>query len=202
MFSKAQHAAAACAVGVQRVHIINGREDEGLLAEVFSNEGIGTLIYANEYEQIRPARKKDVRAIQALTKKAVEAGELVRRTRTEIEKDLADYYIFEIDKNPVACVALHVYPAQQKGELASLYVDPAHENQGLGRKLLQFVENKARESGLNELILLSTQAFTYFQSKGGFSEGTPDDLPPSRREKYDHSGRNSKVLVKKLKAAG
>jgi len=50
--------------------------------------------------------------------------------------------------------------------------------------------------------LLSTQAFTYFQSKGGFSEGTPDDLPPSRREKYDHSGRNSKVLVKKLKAAG
>jgi amino-acid N-acetyltransferase len=202
MFSKAQHAAAACAVGVQRVHIINGREDEGLLAEVFSNEGIGTLIYANEYEQIRPARKKDVRAIQALTKKAVEAGELVRRTRTEIEKDLADYYIFEIDKNPVACVALHVYSAQQKGELASLYVDPAHENQGLGRKLLQFVENKARESGLNELILLSTQAFTYFQSKGGFSEGTPDDLPPSRREKYDHSGRNSKVLVKKLKAAG
>jgi amino-acid N-acetyltransferase len=187
---------------VQRVHIINGREDEGLLAEVFSNEGIGTLIYANEYEQIRPARKKDVRAIQALTKKAVEAGELVRRTRTEIEKDLADYYIFEIDKNPVACVALHIYPAQQKGELASLYVDPAHENQGLGRKLLQFVENKARETGLTELILLSTQAFTYFQSKGGFSEGTPDDLPPSRREKYDHSGRNSKVLVKKLKAAG
>jgi amino-acid N-acetyltransferase len=202
MFSKAQHAAAACAVGVQRVHIINGREDEGLLAEVFSNEGIGTLIYANEYEQIRPARKKDVRAIQALTKKAVEAGELVRRTRTEIEKDLADYYIFEIDKNPVACVALHIYSAQHKGELASLYVDPAHENQGLGRKLIQFVENKARETGLTELILLSTQAFTYFQSKGGFSEGTPDDLPLSRREKYDHSGRNSKVLVKKLKAGG
>ena len=202
MFSKAQHAAAACAVGVQRVHIINGREDEGLLAEVFSNEGIGTLIYANEYEQIRPARKKDVRAIQALTKKAVEAGELVRRTGTEIEKDLADYYIFEIDKNPVACVALHIYSAQHKGELASLYVDPAHENQGLGRKLIQFVENKARETGLTELILLSTQAFTYFQSKGGFSEGTPDDLPLSRREKYDHSGRNSKVLVKKLKAGG
>lgn len=200
MFSKAQHAAAACAAGVQRVHIINGREDEGLLSEVFSKEGIGTLIYANEYEQIRPAKKKDARAIQMLTKKAVEAGELVRRTRAEIEKDLGDYYIFEIDKNPVACVALHVYPAQRKGELASLYVDQAHENQGIGRKLTQFVENKAREIGLTELITLSTQAFNYFQAKGGFSEGTPDDLPPSRREKYDHSGRNSKVLVKKLAA--
>jgi amino-acid N-acetyltransferase len=148
---------------VQRVHIINGREEEGLLAEVFANEGIGTLIYANEYEHIRPAKKKDIRAIQMLTKKAVEAGELVRRTRADIEKTLADYYIFEIDKNPVACVALHVYPAQQKGELASLYVNPSDENQGIGRKLIQFVENKALETGLTELIALSTQAFTYFQ---------------------------------------
>ena len=201
MLSKARHAAAACAAGVHRVHIVNGREDEGLLAEVFSNEGIGTLIYANEYEQIRPAKKRDIRAIKQLTKKAVEAEELVRRTRTEIEKNLADYYIFEIDKNPVACVALHVYPAQQQGELASLFVDPSHEHQGIGRKLIQYIENKAREMGLNELIALSTQTFTYFQSKGGFSEGTPDDLPPERREKYDLSGRNSKVLVKKLRVA-
>jgi amino-acid N-acetyltransferase len=169
---------------------------------VFSNEGIGTLIYANEYEQIRPAKKKDIRAIQLLTKRAVEAGELVRRTRTEMEKNLGDYYIYEIDKNPVACVALHVYPTQQKGELASLYVDPSYENQGIGRKLIQFVENKSRETGLTELITLSTQAFTYFQSKGGFAEGAIDDLPLERREKYDHSGRNSKILVKKLKIPG
>jgi amino-acid N-acetyltransferase len=199
MVSKARHAAAACAAGVHRVHIVNGREDEGLLAEVFSNEGIGTLIYANEYEQIRPAKKKDIRAIQSLTKKAVEAEELVRRTRGDIDKSLGDYYIFEIDENPVACVALHVYPEKQQGELASLYVDPAHEHQGIGRKMIQFVENKAREMGLTELIALSTQTFTYFQSKGGFAEGTPDDLSPARREKYDHSGRNSKVLLKKLK---
>ena len=197
--SKAQHAVPACLGGVQRVHIINGRVDEGLLAEVFSNEGIGTLIYANEYQQIRPAKKKDVRAIQMLTKKAVESDELVRRTRLVIEKSLADYYIFEIDKNPVACVALHLYPEQGKGELACLYVNPSHENQGIGRKLIQFTESKARELNLNELLTLSTQAFTYFQSKGGFAEGTPDDLPPARREKYDQSGRNSKVLVKKLK---
>ena len=199
ILSKAQHAVAACKAGVPRVHIINGRVDEGLLAEVFSNDGIGTLIYANEYQQIRPAKKKDVRAIQLLTQAAVEAEELVRRSRAAIEKNLGDYFIFEIDKNPVACAALHVYPEQKKGELACLYVNSLHENQGIGRKLIQFVENKARETGLNELITLSTQAFTYFQSKGGFAEGTPDDLPPARREKYEQSGRNSKVLVKKLK---
>ncbi len=199
MISKARHAAAACNAGVQRVHIINGRVDEGLLAEVFSNEGIGTLIYANEYQQIRRAMKKDIRSILLLTKNSVATDELVKRTRAAIEKQLNDYYIFEIDRNPVACVALHTYAEQSKGELAYLYVNPSHENLGIGRKLIQFVESKARESGLNELLTLSTQAFTYFQSKGGFVEGTSDDLPPARREKYDQSGRNSKVLVKKLK---
>ena len=200
MLSKATHAAMACQAGIQRVHIINGRVDEGLLAEVFSNEGIGTLIYANEYQQIRRALRKDVRSIQQLTKQGVQTDELVKRTRATIEKQLGDYYIFEIDKHPVACVALHVYPEQNKGELACLYVSSSHENQGIGRKLIQFVESKARELGLSELITLSTQAFTYFQSKAGFSEGSPNDLPPSRREKYDAGGRNSKVLVKKLTA--
>ena len=197
--SKALHAVAACKAGIPRVHVINGKVDEGLLAEVFSNEGIGTLIYANEYQQIRRALKKDVRAIQLLTKAAVESEELVKRTRASIEKNLADYFIFEIDKNPVACVALHVFPEQKKGELACLYVSPSQENRGIGKKLIQFVENKAKEMNLVELVTLSTQAFTYFQSKGGFAEGTPDDLPPARREKYEQSGRNSKVLVKKLK---
>ena len=198
MLSKAIHAVAACKAGVPRVHVINGCVDEGLLAEVFTNEGIGTLIYANEFQQIRRAMKKDIRSIINLTKGSVASEELMKRTRPAIEKQITDYYLFEIDKNPVACVALHVYSEQKKGELAFLYVSSSHENQGIGRKLIQFVENKAREMGLSELITLSTQAFTYFQSKGGFGEGTPDDLPPSRREKYDQSGRNSKVLVKKL----
>jgi amino-acid N-acetyltransferase len=198
MLSKALHAAAACKAGVPRVHVINGALEEGLLAEVFTNEGVGTLIYGNEFQQIRRAKKKDIRSILNLTKPSVASEELVKRTRSEIEKQLADYYIFEIDKNPVACVALHIYPEQHKGELAFLYVSPSHENQGIGRKLIQFIETRARDTGLTTLITLSTQAFTYFQSKGGFSEGSPDDLPPARRERYDQSGRRSKVLVKRL----
>ena len=111
--------------------------------------------------------------------------ELVKRTRSAIEKQIGDYYIFEIDKNPVACVALHSYPEQGKAELACLYVRPSHENQGIGRKLIKFAEDRAREMGLKELITLSTHAFTYFQSKGGFVEGSPDDLPPALRDNYD-----------------
>lgn len=197
LLSKAQHAALACQAGVQRVHIISGKNDEALLAEVFSNEGIGTLVYANEYQQIRHAMKKDIRSILMLTKNSVANEELVKRTRATIEKSIQDFYIFETDKNPVACIALHVL-SETKAELACLYVSPNYENQGLGRKLIQFLESKARDLGMTELIALSTQAVTYFQSKGGFVEGSPDDLPPARRERYEQSGRNSKVLIKRL----
>ena len=141
---------------------------------------------------------RDVRAIIQLIHASIESEELAPRTRAMIERDLADYYIFEVDRNPIACVALHVYPEQRKGELACLYVRPSHENLGIGRKMAQFVEQKAREGGLTTLLALSTQAFNYFQSKAGFGEGTPDDLPPERRERYEASGRRSKVLVKKL----
>ena len=198
MLSKARHAVLACNGGVPRVHIIDGTLDEGLLGEVFDNHGYGTLIHANEYDKIRPAKRKDVHAIQMLTRQAVEADELLKRTRSSIERHLDDYFIFEIDKNPVACVALHVYREENQGELACLYVSPSHENQGIGRKLIQFVEGRARELGLRELLALSTQAFTYFQSKAKFVEGTADDLPPARREQYHQSARNSKVLLKRL----
>jgi amino-acid N-acetyltransferase len=198
MLSRARHAVLACNGGVPRVHVIDGTLDEGLLGEVFDNHGYGTLIHANEYDNIRPAKKKDVHAIQMLTRQAVQAEELLERTTSSIERRLDDYFIYEIDKNPVACVALHAYPAEKQGELACLYVSPSHENQGIGRKLIQFVENRARDMGMRELLALSTQAFTYFQSKAKFTEGTPDDLPPARREQYHRSARNSKVLLKRL----
>ncbi len=197
--SKARHAVLACRAGVPRVHVVNGHVHEGLLAEVFSNEGIGTLVYANDYRQIRPARKRDVRSIQQLIEASVESEELLPRSRATIEQQLDDFYIFEVDRNPIACVALHQYPEEGKGELACLCVRPSHENQGIGRTMIHFVEQRARDKGLETLLVLTTQAFNYFRSKGGFVEGSPDDLPKARRERYEKSARNSKVLRKPLR---
>jgi amino-acid N-acetyltransferase len=198
--SKARHAVAACRAGVPRVHVINGTVDEGLLAEVFSNEGVGTLVYANDYRRIRHARKRDVRSLEQLIRASVESEELLPRSRGQIERQLDDYYIFEMDRHPVACVALHAYPDEKKGELACLCVRPTHENQGLGRLMVQYVEERAREMGLTSLFALSTQAFNFFRSKAGFAEGSPDDLPAARRERYEQSGRRSRVLVKALRS--
>ncbi len=200
-FTKLASAVRAGKEGIERVHIIDGREQEGLLGEVFSNEGIGTLVYTNEYQAIRPAQKKDVRAVYMLIQQGIRADELVKRSRADLERQIGDFYVFAVDRNPVGCGALHHYPADDKAELASVYVDPRYENQGIGGKLLNYAESVARSRGVGVLFCLSTQAINYFIQRGGFTLGTPDDLPPARREAYEKNGRKSQVLVKRLAAA-
>jgi amino-acid N-acetyltransferase len=196
--SKVEHGIRACRGGVSRVHIVNGLIDEALLSEIFLNEGVGTMIYANEYQAVRPAVRADVRTILSLIKNSVDSTELVRRTRADVVSQLGDYYVFEVDRHIVGCVALHEFPEQGAGELACLFVRPSHENLGIGRKLMAFVDKRAREKGLKRLFALSTQAYTYLEQKGGFHTAQPEDLPPVRRQKWEQSGRNSRVLVRDL----
>ncbi|CAF0692007.1 amino-acid N-acetyltransferase [Candidatus Methylacidithermus pantelleriae] len=196
--SKLEHAVRACRRGVSRVHIVDGRVNEALLTEVFSREGTGTMIYADEYESIRPANKKDVRVILDLIRESMEVEELAYRSREDVANRITDYYVFELDRTVVGCVALHSYPETGQGEIACLHVARGHENKGLGRKLVSFAENVARSRGLRQVFALSTQAYTFFQQKMGFREETPQILPESRRKRYEESGRKSKILVKDL----
>ncbi len=196
--SKAQHALAACQGGVARVHVISGRVDEGLLTEVFSNEGIGTLVYANQYQEIRAAKRRDLASIMSLIQSSVRGEQLVKRSRRSVETKLATYYVFETDKNIVGVCAVETYPAEATAELACLQVSPAHEDRGIGQRLAAFAEEVAARAGAKSIFCLSTQAFTYFQQKLGYHEGTTDDLPPPRRDSYEKSGRNSKILIKQV----
>jgi amino-acid N-acetyltransferase len=196
--SKLEHAHRAIKGGVERVHIINGRMDEGLLGEVFSSAGVGTLIYANEYQAIRPAKKRDIDTIMKLIEEGVANEELVKRTRNSIERQINDFFVFEVDGNPAGCVALYQYPDESKAELACLMVSNSFENRGIGRKLMTFAERTARERNFSQLLTLSTQAFTYFQQKGGFREAAPEELPKARRQQWESSKRNSRVLIKDL----
>ena len=196
LYSKIDYGAKACRQGVPRIHILDGTVNEALLDEVFSNEGIGTMIYSNEYQQIRKIFKKDVRAIMSLIRQSMDNEELVRRTRAEILEQIQDYWVLEIDGKLVGCVALHVYAPDGCGELACLYVHKDHANEGHGRKLMAFTETMAREKGIKQLFALSTQAYKYLQLKGGYRESSPDIMPGARRKKYDAGGRQSKVLVK------
>lgn len=195
---KLEAGARACRQGIPRVHLLDGHVNEALLAELFSSEGIGTMIHSNEYQHIRRAFKKDVRRIMTLIRQSVQNAELIHRTRNDILSRIEDYWVLEIDRNLVGCIALHPYRAEGMAELACLYVSRTTENAGYGKKLMTFIEDLARKEGFRELFALSTQAFVYLQQKGGFQEADPAALPNARREKYEQSGRHSKVLVKAL----
>ncbi len=196
LLSKLEYSARACRAGIPRVHLLDGTQNEALLSEIFSHEGIGTMVYSNEYQQMRRALKKDVRAVMSLIRESIANAELVKRSRSELLALLDDYWLLEIDKNLVGCVAVHIYPEQNLAELACLYVAKSHEGQGYGRKLMAFAEQLAAKKGAQYLIALSTQAYNFFQQKGGFVEIGPDELPPERRRKWEASGRNSKIMRK------
>jgi len=199
LISKLECAARVCRVGVPRAHLLDGRINEALLTEIFSHEGSGTMVYSNEYQQIRRIFKKDVRAVMNLIRQSVEDEEIARRTRADILSRIEDYWILEIDRSPIACVALHVDAANSLAEMACLYVSKAHENKGYGRKLMAFAENLAKEKGIDRVYALSTRAVNYLQQKGGFTETDVSVLPEDRRARYEGSGRNSRILVKELR---
>lgn len=189
----------ACNNNVSRAHILDGRQDEALLAEIFSNDGIGTMIYANEYTAIRKAMKKDLGAIMNLIKPMVETQELANWSRETVASRLGDFYVFAIDRNIAGCVTLTLLQQEPKmAEMGCLCVAPGHENQGIGRKLMLFSDDKAREMGVQRLFSLSTNAYNYLEKKGGYTQGTLDMLPPERLEKYNKSARNSRIFYKDL----
>jgi amino-acid N-acetyltransferase len=197
--SKAVHAIKAIETGTPRVHMLDGRVFDGLLNEIFSNEGVGTLVYGNDYQQIRRARKSDVRLISNLTRNAVRREELIYRTQQAIEKNIDQFYVFEIDENIIACVTLYFYPDKpQMAEVGSLYVMPFYHNRGIGKKMVEYACMIAKERGATTIIALSTQSFGFFTNVCGFEEASKEILPEARLKLYEESGRNPKVLIKQL----
>jgi amino-acid N-acetyltransferase len=193
-----RHAARACEGGVPRAHFLDGRSDDALLGELFSIEGVGTMIYADAYQQIRPARKADIPGIIGLVRRAVDDEEIVARSRQEIRERLADYFVLEVDSQLVGTVMVRSYPGEKLAEVGFLHIRRSHEGMGYGRKLVKFAEKRARELGAGILFALSTQAYNYFGNKLGFLPAEESILPPERLEKLRKSGRNSKLMARVL----
>ena len=197
--SKAVHAVKAIETGTLRVHIVDGRVFDGLLNEIFSNEGVGSLIYGNDYQQIRQATRRDVRFIYNLTRGAVRREELLHRTQQAIEKNIDQFFVFEIDENIIACVTLYFYPDKPHvAEVGSLCVMQFYQNRGIGKKMVEYACLQAKERGVTTVVALSTQSFGFFINTCGFEEKDKSVLPEARLKLYEEGGRNPKVLVKTL----
>ncbi len=197
--SKATHAHLGVKGGIARIHILDGNVHDGLVREVFSNEGVGTLVYGNEYQQIRQAKRTDVPLIFHLTSGSAEKEELATRTIESIENEIQNFHVYEIDGNLIGCVLISRYDEEpETAEINALVVHSLHQRQGAGSKLVNFACHMAQKEGCNRILALSTQSFSFFESICRFRETDSDSLPASRRENYVQQNRQSKILVKDL----
>ena len=186
----------ACRHGVQRAHLLELEQDGALLLELFTHEGVGTLITGEPLESIRRAGIDDIGGLLALLEPLEAAGILVRRSRERLEREIDHFTLAELDGRLIACAALYPDPASRSGELACLAVAPEFRRQGWAERLLHAVERQARELGLTRLFVLTTRAEHWFRERG-FQPAGVEDLPIQRQALYNWQ-RNSKVFIKPL----
>lgn len=191
-------AAEACQRGIPRVHVLNGRQQGVLVDELFSNEGVGTMIHADSYRIIRALREEDIPELLGMIGRSVRRTKLVERTYEDIQSRIEDFHVMAIDDNVVGCVALHEYPEESCAEVACLYVKQQHEGRGYGIELVHYAEKVASERGIFQVFALSNRAAAFFTGKMAYQPATVADLPKERRMQFEASGRDSLVFSRKL----
>ena len=191
-----QHCVKACRGGVERSHILPFAVDGALLMEVYTHDGIGTMVVDEKLESLREATADDIGGILQLIEPFERDGTLVKRDRTEIERDIGHYTVIEHDGVIFGCAALYPYPEARTGEMAALTVSPAVQGQGDGERILKRVEQRAKAQGLASIFVLTTRTMHWF-IKRGFEQVDADWLPEARKRKYNWD-RRSVVLVKRL----
>jgi len=190
----------ACRAGVHRAHLVPRHLPGALLQELYSRDGVGTLVTAEHYESLRDAHIDDVSGIMALIRPLEADGSLVQRSRESLELDIDNFVVMERDGMIVACASLHEYAEEGIGEIACVAVHPDYRKGRRGEKLLEHLERRARQLGLKQLFVLTTRAAHWFMGQG-FVLARITDLPVHKQTIYNYQ-RNSKVFIKPLQAEG
>ncbi|AEF84330.1 amino-acid N-acetyltransferase [Treponema primitia ZAS-2] len=185
----------ASRAGVERVHIINGREEGAVLRELFSNLGVGTMVYADDYESIRALKPQDIPDLLRLMEPLMQQGILLRRRPEDIQEKMGDYAVFEIDGSVHACGALHDW-GESQGEIAALATDPAYADMGLGGRIVRYLIDRAQRQGFRRVFVLTTRTQDWFEFLG-FKECPIESLPERKRRIYDRN-RKSKAFALEL----
>ncbi|GAA4328300.1 amino-acid N-acetyltransferase [Pigmentiphaga soli] len=191
-----RHASRAVKLGVARAHLIPFDLDGGVLLEVFTHDGVGTMVVEDTLDDLRAATIDDIGAIVQLIEPLENDGTLVRRGRGSIERDIEKFSVAEHDGVIYGCAALYPYAGEKMAEMACLTVNPQWQGEGEGDKLLRHIESRARAAGINRLFVLTTRTAHWF-IKRGFVQGSVADLPKDKQSHYDRS-RNSQVFIKRL----
>ena len=185
----------ACREGVARAHLISRHSDGALLLELFTHEGIGTMIAHDPLENLRRARIEDIGAILQMLEPLEADGTLVKRGRDLLEMEIERFVVLEHDRVIVGCAALYPF-GEGMAELACLAVHPEHRRAGAGERVLHAIEARARSLRIKRLFVLTTRAAHWFIERG-FSAAPVAALPRRKQDLYNYQ-RRSQVFVKRL----
>ena len=191
-----RHAIKGCNGGVARAHIVPFATDGSALLELFTHDGVGTMVSYENLESLREATIEDVGGILKLIEPLEADGTLVKRGRELIEREIDYFSVIEHDGVIFGCAALYPFPAEKMAEMACLTVNPEVQAQGDGERLLKHMEYRARAAGVRQIFVLTTRTAHWFL-KRGFVNATVDDLPKDRQHMYNWQ-RKSLVLIKNL----
>jgi amino-acid N-acetyltransferase len=186
----------ACRKGTERAHVVDGRMEGAILREIFSNLGIGTMVYGNDYESIRPMKADDIGDVMRLMQPLMEEGILVRRTEDDLMARQADFVVYSIDDVVHACGALHDF-GEGQGEIAAIATNPVYGHLSMGRKILSFLVDKAAKQGMTRVFALTTRTVDWFEQMG-FAETELETLPARKRQSYNRA-RKSRIFALELK---
>ncbi|HTS21650.1 MAG TPA: amino-acid N-acetyltransferase [Casimicrobiaceae bacterium] len=186
----------ACDNGVKRAHLISRHRDGALLLELFTRDGVGTMVAASPLAHLRSATIDDVGGILSIIGPLEAEGILVRRSRERLEVEIERFVVAEHDGAIVGCAALYAFPEERAGELAALAVHPDFRREGYGEALMHEIERRARKLKLTRLFVLTTRTSGWFLERG-FVESAPARLPTQKRDLYNWQ-RRSLVYEKSL----
>ena len=189
----------ACRAGVRRTHLLERKLDGGLLLELFTRDGVGTMVATDSYDEVRPATIDDVGGILNLIRPLEAEGVLVRRSRELLEMEIDQFTVMERDGTVIGCVALYPFLEERLSELACIAVHPDYRNDGRADALLRRIEQQAINQGLDYLFVLTTRTAHWFQERG-FEPARITDLPVQKQAMYNLQ-RRSKVFIKSLSGA-
>jgi amino-acid N-acetyltransferase len=186
----------ACEQGVKRAHLVSRYHDGALLQELFTHQGVGTMIAPDPVEKMRDAKIDDIGAILALIEPLEADGTLVKRSRDLLEMEIGRFSVLDHDGMIIGCAALYPFTEERSAELACLVIHPEFRGRDAGERLLEAMEQRARRQRLKKLFVLTTRAEHWFVEHG-FQEVGVDELPAQKREMYNYQ-RRSVVLIKRL----
>jgi amino-acid N-acetyltransferase len=187
----------ACEAGVARTHLVSRHTDGALLQELFSDEGIGTMVVESTLNTLRAATIDDVGGILQLLRPLEAEGILVRRSRELLEGEIARFVVLEHDHRIIGCAALYPFPNEESAELACLAVDAQCRDRGYGEVILTHMSSLAKNQGMKKLFVLTTRTAHWFLERD-FNEVDVSQLPKEKKALYNYQ-RRSKVFVKNLK---